>query len=116
VLRLLSDENLHGDIVRGHFRAMPDLDLVRFQDAGLSEADDPAILEWAAEQGRIVLTHDRKTIPGFAYERVIQGEPMSGVFLISDSMPIGQAIAEILLAVEGSEQEEWNGLVTYFPL
>jgi hypothetical protein len=116
VLRLLSDENFHGDIVRGLLRAMPDLDLVRVQDVGLSEADDPAILEWAASHGRILLTHDRKTIPRFAHERVSRGEVMSGVFLIGDGMPIGQAIAELLLAIDGSEQEEWKDLVTFFPL
>jgi hypothetical protein len=48
VLRLLADENFHGDIVRALLRQWPELDIVRVQDAGLSEADDETILEWAA--------------------------------------------------------------------
>jgi predicted nuclease of predicted toxin-antitoxin system len=116
VLRLLSDENFHGDIVRGLLRQNPRLDLVRVQDVGLSETDDPTILDWAAANGRILLTHDRQTIPRFAFVRVRRGEPMPGVFLVSDSLPTGQAIAELMLAIQGSSQAEWKDLVTYFPL
>ena len=36
MLRLLSDENFNGEIVRGLFRAHPTIDLVRVQDVGLS--------------------------------------------------------------------------------
>jgi predicted nuclease of predicted toxin-antitoxin system len=62
VLRLAADENFNNDIFRGLLRRMPALDIVRVQDAGLSGADDPAILEWAAQQGRILLPHDVSTI------------------------------------------------------
>ncbi len=48
MLRLVADENFNNDIVRGLLRRKPDLDIVRIQDAGLSGADDPAVLEWAS--------------------------------------------------------------------
>jgi predicted nuclease of predicted toxin-antitoxin system len=35
---------------------------------GLSEADDPTVLEWAAQHNRVVLTHDIATMTNFAYE------------------------------------------------
>ena len=63
------------------------------RDVGLAAAPDPMILEWAAAHGLILLTHDRKTIPPFAYARVSAGLAMPGVFLVSDDMAIGQAIA-----------------------
>ena len=44
MLRLLSDENFNGDIVRGLLLRRPALDLCRVQDVGLEEADDPTIL------------------------------------------------------------------------
>jgi Domain of unknown function (DUF5615) len=50
MLRLAADENLNGDIVRGLLRRNPKLDVVRIQDAGLSGADDPSVLEWAADR------------------------------------------------------------------
>ena len=43
MLRLVSDENFNGDIVRGLWLHHPALDLYRVQDVGLEGADDPTI-------------------------------------------------------------------------
>ena len=51
MLRLAADENFNGDIVRGLLRRNPTLDIVRVQDVGLSGADDPSVLQWAAKMG-----------------------------------------------------------------
>jgi predicted nuclease of predicted toxin-antitoxin system len=116
MLRLLADENLNGDILRGLRLRKPTLDIVRVQDEGLSAADDPAILRWAAENDRIVVTHDRATLPDFAYERIIAREAMPGIFVLSDRFPVGRAIEEILLLDECSDQREWDGVVAYLPV
>jgi predicted nuclease of predicted toxin-antitoxin system len=58
MLRFFADQNFDGDIVRGLLRAIPDLDLLTAHQAGLSEALDPELLEWAAGHERVVLTHD----------------------------------------------------------
>ena len=58
MLRLAADENLNNDIVRGLLRRRSNLDIVRVQDVGLSGADDPTVLAWAAQQGRVLITHD----------------------------------------------------------
>ena len=116
MLSLLSDENFNGDIVRGLRLRQPSLDLLRVQDVGLREVDDPAILAWAADNERILLTHDRATMPDFAYERLVRKEPMPGMFVINDRMPIRQAIDELLLLVDCSEQAEWKDVVLYLPL
>lgn len=63
MLRLLADENLNHDLIRGVLRRMPSLDLVRVQDVGLIEVDDPSVLEWAARERRIILTHEVNTMP-----------------------------------------------------
>ncbi|MBD2500784.1 DUF5615 family PIN-like protein [Anabaena azotica] len=116
MLSLLSDENFNGDIVRGLFLRQPNLDLLRVQDVGLREVDDPAILDWAAINERILLTHDRATMPDFAYNRLVQGEAMAGMFVVNDRMLIRQAIDELLLLINFSEQAEWQGVVLYLPL
>ncbi|CAD5920413.1 DUF5615 family PIN-like protein [Planktothrix agardhii] len=116
MLRLLSDENFNGDIVRGLFLRQPDLDLLRVQDVGLRKVDDQEILDWATSNGRILLTHDRATMPDFAYERLSQGQQMSGLFVINDRMPVRQVIDELLLLIDCSEQDEWKGIVLYLPL
>jgi hypothetical protein len=49
VLRLAADENFNNDSVRGLIRRKPEVDIVHVQDVGLSGADDPTVLKWAAQ-------------------------------------------------------------------
>ncbi len=66
--RFLADENFNNQIVRGVLR--PKVDLVRVQDVDLSGADDPTVLAWAGQAGRIVLTYVVAATITFAYERI----------------------------------------------
>lgn len=116
MLLLIADENFNNDIVRGLLRRKSDLDIVRVQDVGLSGADDATILEWAAQENRVMLTHDVTTITKYAYERVQAGKRMPGVFEVSRSVPVGVAIEDILWLVECSLEGEWEGQVRYLPL
>lgn len=116
MLPLAVDENFNNDILRGILRRDTDADVVRVQDAGLSGADDPAILEWSAREGRILLTHDVATITRYAYDRVRERKPMPGVFEVGRKVPARIAIEEILLLVERSLEGEWEGQVRYLPL
>jgi len=114
--KLVTDENFNGDILRGILFRQPDSDIVRTQDVGLKNTDDPAVLEWSAEHSRILLTHDRATMPDFAYNRILADKKMPGLFVINDRIPVHQAIEEIFLLITCSEQEEWEGRVLYLPL
>ena len=116
MLALATDENFNNDIVRGLLRRKPDLNTIRLQDAGLSGADDPTVLKWAAEEGRVLLTHDASTMTHYAYDRVRLAQPMPGVFEVSRDVPIGEAIEDILLLAECSLEGEWEGQVRYLPL
>jgi hypothetical protein len=116
MLRLASDENFNGDIVRGLLRRHPELELVRVQDVGLTQTPDPDILEWAASQGRVLLSHDVSTVPPAAYQRVGDGKPMPGVFIVPDRMPIGHAIDEIEFLSIDVEPDEWKLQVLFLPI
>jgi len=116
MLRFATDENFKSAILRGILRRKPNLDIVRVQDVGLSEEDDDVILEWAAKENRILLTHDVSTITDFAYQRVRAGKSMPGVFEVGRSVSIRTAIEDILLIAETSLEGEWEGQVRYLPL
>jgi predicted nuclease of predicted toxin-antitoxin system len=117
MLRLVSDADFSGRLYRALLRREPGLDILRVQDVGLRLAPDPDILAWAATEGRIVLTQDRSTMPGFAYDRVRAGLPMPGVFVIRGlQIPTGQIVQEILTVALCSTQDEWKGQVVYLPL
>jgi len=116
VLRLAADENFNNNIVRGILRRRRDADLVRVQDVGLSGADDPTVLEWAAEQGRVVVSHDVSTLRKHAYQRVAAGLRMPGLFEVPNTLSLGRAIDDLLLIIECSLEGEWEGQVRYLPL
>jgi hypothetical protein len=115
-LRFLADEDFDNDIVRGMLRRLPSLDIVRAQDVGLSGAIDPRVLEWAAQEGRVLLTHDVSTLTAHAYARGSSDLPMPGVFAVSQLAPISQVIEDLLLLAECSLPDEWEGQVRYVPL
>jgi hypothetical protein len=117
MLRLATDADFNGRVYRALLRKMPDLDMARAQDAGLRTAEDPNVLAWAASEGRILLTPDRETMVGFAYQRVAAGLLMPGVFVIRNRRSqIGQMAEEILVPVLCSEQDGWKDQVQFLPL
>src|SRR5215218_11256595 len=116
MLRFAADENFKGAIVRGLLLRSPMLDIVRVQDTGMHGADDPALLQWCADQGRVLVTHDVSTITAFAYDRVRGGLPMPGVVEVNQAVAVGVAIDDLLLLAECSREGEWEGQVLYLPL
>ena len=116
MLKLVSDENFNEDILRGLSRRHPELDIIRVRDVGLVRTPDPMILEWAAREDRILLTHDFATVPGYAYDRVRAGLTMPGVFAVDDRCGIGTAIDAIAFAVFCSFDDEWKDQVLFLPL
>jgi hypothetical protein len=115
MLRLAADENFDGAMYRGLLRRQPELDIVRVQDIGLSGADDPSVLEWAAREGRVLLTHDVATITHYAYDRVRAGLPMPGVCEVSLEAPPVRIIEDILLVATSSFEGELEGQIYYLP-
>jgi hypothetical protein len=115
-MKFLADENFDNRIVRGLLRRQPDLDIIRVQDLEIAGADDPTVLDWAAQAGRILLTHDERTIPHYAYERLAAGETIAGVIVASDSLAISVVIEDVLLIVECSSAAEWLNQLQRLPL
>jgi hypothetical protein len=116
MLLLAADENFNSAILRGVLRVKPDLDLVRVQEAGLTATDDPIILEWAAKEDRVLLTHDAATMTKYAYERLNAGKYMPGIIEVSRKVPLGIAIDDIFLIAETCQHGELEGQIIYLPL
>ncbi|HEX8161459.1 MAG TPA: DUF5615 family PIN-like protein [Pyrinomonadaceae bacterium] len=116
MLRLATDEDFNNRILRGLLRRKPDLDIVRVQDAGLIGKTDGEVLEWAAREGRVLLTHDVTTMKRYVDERIAAKSPMPGVFEVSQQTPIAQAIEDIVLIAECSLAGEWEGQIRFLPL
>ena len=114
-LRLLADEDFNGGIVRGLLIRTPGIDLLTVHAVGLAHTDDRVILEWAATEGRIVLTHDERTMIGHAYDRVRAGRVMTGLVVISQTTPVGVAIESVLILLGAATAEEVRDRVLHLP-
>lgn len=114
--RFRADENIDSDLVLGLRRRVDDIDVLRVQDVGLRTVGDPEILKWAADEGRILISHDPKTIPRFVGERLTAGLPMPGVILLPSRLSVARAIDEIAVIAIASDAEEWNNQIAYLPL
>jgi hypothetical protein len=77
---------------------------------------DPDILAWAAAEGRIVLTHDRHTMTGFARARVHAGQPMPGLFVVDQQTPLGRILNDLEALAAASALDEWRGQILFVPL
>lgn len=115
-MRFLTDENFNEMIVRGLLRRSKGLDLLSVRQAGLESAEDPIVLASAAEEGRIVLTHDVNTMPGFAADRIKRGLRMPGLFVVPSSAQIGGIIDDLLLITQCSSDDEWEKQTLFLPL
>ncbi len=115
MLRLLMDEHIDPAIVAALRQLQPSLDIVTAQEVGLLRTPDPDILAWAAQRGRLVVTRDKKTMPDFAWDRVAQGLPMSGVAVLLPRLAIGDAIDELEFLAVGYGPDEVRDRVIFLP-
>ena len=116
MLRLLSDEDVPKSIVRGLLFRQPDIDILRVQEVGLRTKDDPFILEWAANESRVLVTRDRQTMIGHAYQRVQSSQLMPGLIVLHEEMSIGQAVEQILMTAVCCTAAELENRVLFLPL
>lgn len=116
MLRFLADENLNNNIVRALRLRERAPDVVRVQDVGLIGQDDPTVLEWAARERRLVVTHDVSTMTRFAYERIAARKSMPGLIEVVVGAQVGVVVDDLLLLAEASDEGEWEGQILYLPL
>lgn len=116
MIRFLADENLNNDILRGLLRRTGGVDIVRAQDVGLAGVDDRTVLEWAAREARVIVTHDVSTLVGFAWERVARGNGHAGVIAVAQALPVAAVIEDLVLLAQCGERDECEDAVLFLPL
>lgn len=113
-VRFQADADLRQAIVLGVIRREPDLDFQSANQAGLEGIRDPKVLSIAASDGRVLVTHDRRTMPT-EFGEFIVSQRSAGVLVLSQSIPIGEAINALLMIWEASTAEEWIDQIMTFP-
>jgi hypothetical protein len=113
-IRFQADADLTEDIVKGVLRREPGIDFRTATSAGLRSLNDFEVLAMAAQAGRILVSHDRKTMPR-AFAEFIQTRTSPGLFLVSQKIDLLVAIESLLLAWTASEAEDWTNRIATIP-
>jgi hypothetical protein len=116
MLRLASDADVPGSLIRALRRVDDGPDLERVQDHLPEGTADPDVLAWAAAEGRVLLTRDRSTMIGFARARTRAGEVMPGLIVVSNAQAVRAAVDELVLICGCCGDDELRGRVVFLPL
>lgn len=113
--RFLTDEDFEPAIIKGLRRRQPQLDLMTAVEASNLGKTDSEVLAFAAQESRILVSHDKRTLPGHFADYLAAGHHSPGVLLVSRKVSISQAIDALLLVWGASQHDEWADTITRLP-
>jgi hypothetical protein len=114
-VRFQADADLNEILVKAAMRREPSIDFQTASVAGLAGLNDQGVLSLAARLGRLLVTHDRKTMPKhFADFIVNQSSP--GVLIVPQKLPVTQVIEDLILIWAATEDAEWTNRIYSLPI
>ena len=100
-IRFQADNDLKFGIVKAVRRREPAIDFVSAQEAGLDRIGDPELLDRAAAEGRVLVSHDRRTMIGHFRAHLAAGKSAPGLLIVSQGAFIGDVV-EALVRIEST--------------
>lgn len=113
-VRFQADADLRQPIITGLKRREPSIDFRTAHDAGFAGLDDLIVLGVAADDGRLLVSHDVSTMPEHL-ARFIETRISPGVILISQELPYREAIDGLLRVWFTTEAEDWHNVLSFLP-
>ncbi len=114
-IRFLADADFNHDVIKGVLRREPGIDIRTGISGELRSLSDTQVLALAASEGRILVSHDRKTMPR-AFGEFVKSASSPGVFIISQKIDRLAAIEALVLVWTASEPKEWINRICALPL
>jgi hypothetical protein len=114
-LRFQADADLNQIIVRATLRREPIIDFQSAIEAKLTGLKDEDVLALAAKEGRILVTHDRKTIPHH-FAEFIMSQKSPGVLIVPQKLSGACVVEDLILIWSVSEAKEWINRIRTMPL
>jgi len=94
---------------------VPEIDFQTAGEAALANLSDRDVLTLAAQEGRVLVTHDRRTMP-IHFGRFIETQESPGLIVISQTANLLPVIEELILIWSASEAEEYLNSMLTLPL
>lgn len=114
ISRLVADADLNVAIVAGVLRQSPAIDFMLANQVPLEGVKDPAVLAWAAQAGRVVVSHDVNTMPAH-FRNFVRQRSSPGLVLIPQDLSIGNAVDSLLLICHACKPSELQNRVWLVP-
>lgn len=115
-VRFQADNDLHQAIISGTLRSEPAIDFQSARAAGLDGLTDRKVLSKAASEGRILVTHDKRSMPRHFDRYLTEGNTSPGVLVvIPQDADIGNVISTLVLIWCASTAEEWSNRMFKIP-
>ena len=114
-VRFQADADLNQIILLATVRREPAIDFQTAITAGLPGINDPEVLAMAAREGRVLVTHDRKTMPRHFAEFITRATS-PGLLVIPQSLSAAAAVEGLILIWSVTEAEEWINRIGFLPL
>jgi hypothetical protein len=113
--RFQADADFNHKIVVGLRRREPAIDILSAHEGGVVGVPDPEVLTIAAELGRILVSHDRKTMPSY-FTQLRKTLPSPGLIIVAQNLDIGIAIEDLVLIWAATDAEEWAERIGFVPI
>ena len=111
-----ADNDLKRIIVDATLRREPRIDFQTAQAARLDDLDDEAVLRLAASPSRILISHDKRTMPLALASFVASGGTSPGVLLvIPQNAPIREVVEDLILIWTDDRANDWTNLIARIP-
>ncbi len=120
-LTFLFDEHLRGPLWQAVVRHNADaglwLDVVCVGDPSdlPLASSDPAILQWAERENRLIVTEDRHTMPDHLQEHLHAGRHCPGILVLRQETPRQTLVDCLELIAYAGRPEEFRDAVTFVP-
>jgi hypothetical protein len=112
--RFQADEDLNAKIIAGLLRREPSIDFQTAETANILGLPDHEVLSTASREGRILVSHDRKTMPAH-FSRFVADSDSAGLLVVSQSVAVRDVIEQVLIIWTASEVAEWRNRIGYLP-
>jgi hypothetical protein len=114
-IRFQADNDLKFRIVTAVRRREPTVDFVSAQEAGLDGVPDLVLLDRAAAEGRVLVSHDRRTMIDHFRDHLAAGKSSPGLLIVSQGSAIGDVVEAVLYVWALSDPAELRDQAYYLP-
>lgn len=114
-IRFQADADLNQDIVTGVLRREPNIDFQTSNMSNLSDLSDLEVLSFVAQESRLLVSHDQRTMPKY-FAEFITTQTSFGVIIVLQSLRVSEVIIKLIDVWQTTEAEDWINRIAYLPL